>query len=181
MRATAGALVASLWSVSAAQATALQPMDLTRLAGEARVIAVGRVGEVTAHWVRGGRQIDSLITVDVEAYLKGDLGRRLTLRTPGGQIGPYRSIVPGAPEFAPGDELVLFLDDRLGSFPVVLGLTQGALHVTTDAAGARWVDAPAVSWPADELRFPTRARVSLAELARRVTAILRASATGAPR
>src|SRR5262245_52478866 len=128
MNRLAGALLVSAGAAAALDAAMLQPMDLTRLTGEARVIALGRVQEVSAQWVRGGRQIDSLVTVEVEAYLKGGRGRRLTFRTPGGQIGQYRSIVPGAPEYVEGAELVLFLDDdeRLGAFPLVLGLSQGA-------------------------------------------------------
>ena len=74
-----------------------------------RAIVVGRVVALESRWNDGRHGIETLVTLDVEQYLKGDLGTSVTVRTPGGQIGPYLSVMPGAPRFAEGDEVVLFL------------------------------------------------------------------------
>ena len=62
-----------------------------------------------AQWLEGRRSIETLVTLEVETYAKGDLGRTVTLRVPGGQMGPYRSVMLGAPTFVEGEEVVVFL------------------------------------------------------------------------
>ena len=72
-------------------------------------------------------------------YLKGNLGEHVTVRVPGGQIGRYRTVFVGAPEFREGDEVVLFLKQAGRSDPYIIGLSQGAFRVVPDArTGRRW-------------------------------------------
>jgi hypothetical protein len=68
----------------------------------------------------------------------------VTFRTPGGEVGPYRSVMVGAPVFRPGEEVVLFLGSRGPSMPYVLGLNQGVYRVVTNARGERTVLKPAL-------------------------------------
>jgi hypothetical protein len=161
-------------------ATVLEPMGLNDLSQRAGTIAYGRVTEARPQWVQNGRQIDTFVTMDVEAYFKGDLGRRLTFRAPGGQIGVDRSLVPGAPSFGEGDELVLFLDDQQRQWPYVVGLSQGALPVQTDAQGRKWVLAPALSAgeAVGRAGLPVRTPIPLADLGRQVLALVRAARGG---
>jgi hypothetical protein len=156
-------------------ATTLEPMGLVDLTRWAGTIAHGRVTEVHPQWVQNGRQIDTFVTVEVSTYLKGDFGRYLTFRAPGGQIGADRSLVPGAPSFEPGQELVLFLDGQQRTWPYVVGLSQGALPVQTDAQGHKWVLAPGLSAgeAVGAAGLPVRTRIPLEDLGRQVTSLVK--------
>jgi len=145
MRGAAGLVLALAVGVAAAGATVLLPADLGELARGAQAIVHGRVTLVRAGWVAGHRRIDSFVTVEASEYFKGDLGRAVTFRVPGGEIGRYRSITVGAPVFHEGDEVVLFLGARGPSVPYVLGLSQGVFRVVADpATGRRLVTPPAL-------------------------------------
>lgn len=138
-------LVVALALLSASvRATVLVPADLSELVDEATAIVHGRVLDVRAEWTDGRRTIESFVTVGVATYLKGSLGPTVTLRTPGGDVGPYRSVMVGAPVFTPGDEVVLFLGSRGPSMPFILGLNQGVYRVVTNARGERTVMKPAL-------------------------------------
>lgn len=170
------ALALGSFAPARTHATVIQPMDLADLATASRLIVHGHVIEVAPHWVRGGRQIDSLVTVNVEAYIKGALGRRLSFLNPGGQIGVYRTIVPGAPVFSVGDEVVLFLDSvgTPGNL-FVLGLSQGALRVFTDDSGEKRVLAPVILRTPSTSQHPVipeRLSMTLIDLARQIAKVL---------
>ena len=126
------ALAAAVAAGPAARATVLVPAELGELVRESQAIVHGRVVDVTAVWADGRRRIDSLVTLEVDEYLKGDFGAQVTIRVPGGQIGRYRSVMVGAPSFAEGDEVVLLLGARGPSIPYVLGLSQGVFRVVED-------------------------------------------------
>ena len=165
------------------RATTLEPMGLADLTRWAGTIAHGRVTEVHPQWVQNGRQIDTFVTLEVSTYFKGDLGHYLTFRAPGGQIGGDRSLVPGAPSFEPGQELVLFLDGQPRTWPYVVGLSQGALPVQTDAQGRKWVMAPGLS--ADEAvgraGLPLRTPIRLEDLGRQVATLVKTASVGGGR
>jgi hypothetical protein len=56
-------------------------------------------------------------------------------RVPQGQVGRYRRIVVGAPEFAVGEDVMVFLTGRGPAIPTVFGLNQGVRRLRGDAAG----------------------------------------------
>jgi len=118
--------------------------DFPTLVRDARAIAVGRVVSLAPRWKQGRRGIETLLTLEVDQYLKGDLGQTVTLTIPGGEIGRYRSVMPGAPSFVEGEELVLFLagDDR--SVPRLLGLGQGVFRIMTDNARSTRIVVPEI-------------------------------------
>src|SRR3954451_19979597 len=80
-------------------ATIVVPADLGELARDARAIVVGRVAAVDGRWTDDRRTIETIVTLDVDTYLKGSFGSTLQFRVPGGVLGRYRNIVVGAPEF----------------------------------------------------------------------------------
>lgn len=134
-----------------ARATVLVPADLAELVSDATAIVHGRVVEVRAEWTAGRRGIESYVTLAAATYLKGDLGGRVTVRTPGGRLGAYRSIIVGGPTFREGDEVILFLGSRGPSFPFLVGFSQGVYRVLTDAeTGQRTVIPPALLAPGGE-------------------------------
>jgi hypothetical protein len=108
------------------------PADLNTLAAEAYAIAHGVVVDVRARQTTDAVRVETLVTIQVSAYWKGDLGEEVTFAVAGGRLGRYRSLVVGAPQFAAGEEVVLFLGARPPSFPYVLRLSQGAFHVKQD-------------------------------------------------
>jgi hypothetical protein len=115
-------------------------VDFPTLVGEAQAIAIGRVAAVQPRWRSERRGVETALTFDVAQYLKGDLGRTVTLVVPGGQMGRYRSVMPGAPTFTDGEELILFLTVDTSRNARVLGLGQGVFRIMTDhASGARLV------------------------------------------
>jgi len=144
-RRAAGLVLALVAGGAATGATVLLPADLGELVRGSQAIVHGRVTGVRAEWAGGRRRIDSFVTVEATEYFKGDFGRAVTFRVPGGEIGRYRSVTVGAPVFREGDEVVLFLGARGPSVPYVLGLSQGVFRVVADpATGRRLVTPPAL-------------------------------------
>ncbi len=129
-----------------AGATVVVPADLSELSRDARAIARGRVVAVDAQWTAGRRTIETIVTLETETYLKGQLGETIQFRVPGGSLGRFRNIVVGAPHFAIGQRLIVFLGARAPSFPYVLGLSQGVFRIGRNASGA-WMVSPPVMPP----------------------------------
>lgn len=113
------------------QASVIIPAGLRTLAVEAQSIVLGRVTEVRGQVRPGRRRVDSYVVFAVDETVKGPAGRTIVFRTLGGQSGRYRTIVPGAPEFRPGDEAVIFLGR--GALPYPIGLSHGVFRVRRDA------------------------------------------------
>ncbi len=129
-----------------AGATVIVPADLGELSREARAIARGRVVAVDAQWTDGRRTIETIVTLEAETYLKGQLGETVQFRVPGGSLGRFRNIVVGAPHFAIGQRVIVFLGARGPSFPYVLGLNQGVFRLAQSVSGA-WMVSPPVTAP----------------------------------
>jgi hypothetical protein len=120
-----------------AGATVLVPADLTELTRGARTIARGRVIGVEARWLAGRRGIETIVTLAAESYLKGPLGPTVQFRVPGGQLGAFRNVVVGAPEFAEGQRVIVFLGATGPRVPWVLGMNQGVFRLVPDRGG--WI------------------------------------------
>ena len=131
-----------------ARATVLIPADLGELSRDALAIARGRVAALEAQWTDDHGTIETIVTLEVENYLKGGLGSTLRFRVPGGELGRFRSIVVGAPEFAVDQRVVVFLGARGPSVPHVLGLNQGVFRVSRAAGNAGWMVTSPVMLPA---------------------------------
>ncbi len=86
-----------------------------------------------------------MVTLAVLEAIKGQPGTTVYFRVPGGQIGRYRRFMVGAPEFAAGDEVVLFLKGRPPAVPFPFGLSQGVYRVVRDGDGRSLVTPPIVS------------------------------------
>ncbi len=140
-----GVIVAMLAAASVAgvSATVLVPADLGDLVTGAQSVVHGRVAAIRA--IRSDdRGTETLVTLQVAGYFKGQGGREVVFRVPGGEMGRYRTIVVGAPTFREGDEVVCFLKGVAPELPTLVGFSQGALRVVSDGAGVRRVLAPPV-------------------------------------
>jgi len=127
------------------RATVLVPIEFRELVAVSPIILHGHVVDVRSDWIDGRRAIETIVTVEPAEYFKGDLGDRVTFKVPGGELGRYRTIFVGAPVFAQGDEVVLFLDGTGAAQPHVVGLSQGVFRVVPDRrSGLSLVIPPAV-------------------------------------
>jgi hypothetical protein len=125
-------------------ATVLIPAEFREIVSGSQVIVYGRIADVQAEWSDDRRAIDTVVTVEAGTYLKGGPGRVVTFRVPGGQIGRYKNVIVGAPEFQPGEEAVLFLTARGPSVANVFGLSQGVFRVRVDGATGQKLVIPPV-------------------------------------
>jgi hypothetical protein len=122
--------------------TVLLPAEFREIVGGSQIIAYGRVVEAVPELSDDRRRIDTVVTFDVDTYLKGGAGATLSFRVPGGQIGRYRSITVGAPVLEEGEEAVLFLRQRDEGLPYIFGLNQGLFRVQRDPRTQRRVVLP---------------------------------------
>jgi hypothetical protein len=145
--------VSTLWliiglvalAVVPARAITVVPLSFEELVRQSSSVVYARVIEVRGQWTDDRRSIDSLVTVEVLKGLKGTSASELTVTIPGGQVGRYLNLLPGAPSLSRGDLAVLFLTARGPRLPVTTGFTQGIYRVIRDgASGDTLVTPPAV-------------------------------------
>ena len=134
-----GTSLSILLATTALRATVLIPAEFRDVVAGSQIIVYGRVADVRPEWRIDRRGIDTIVTFEVATYLRGGPAGTVTFRVPGGQIGRYRNVMVGAPEFAPGDEAVLFLTASGPSMARVFGLNQGVFRVRTDPQTGRRV------------------------------------------
>jgi hypothetical protein len=170
-------LAVALLRAAAPQATVLLPADLGDLVREARSVARGRVASVEGQWSDDQRTIETMVTLDVETYLKGPLGASVQFRVPGGTLGRFRRVVVGAPEFEVGERVVIFLGAQGPSVPYVLGLSQGVFRIVTNPGGSSPLVTPpplvatAAAGGAVTRGDPSRRPMPLADFEQRVRAL----------
>ena len=140
------ALTLALATAMPLSATVLIPAEFREIVSGSQIIVHGRVSDVRAAWTPGRRRIESLVTLQAASFYRGSASRTLTFRVPGGQIGRYKSVTVGAPEFRAGDEVVLFLKASGPAVPQVFGLNQGVFRVRVEPrTGRRLVMQPIVT------------------------------------
>jgi hypothetical protein len=137
MRVLCLALTLAFGVVPTLTATVLIPAEFSEVVSGSQIIVHGRVVEVRSEWVEGRSRIESFITIESATFYRGSPVSSLTFRTPGGQVGRYKSVMVGAPEFRVGDEAVLFLKARGPEVPRIFGLNQGLFRVTVDRRTGR--------------------------------------------
>jgi hypothetical protein len=126
------------------RATVPLPADFREIVAGSQIIVYGRVAEVRSESSGDRSRIDTIVTVTAGTYLKGGPGDTVTFRVPGGQIGRYRNVVIGAPQFQTGEEAILFLTASGPSIAHVFGLSQGVFRVKADARSRQRVVVPPV-------------------------------------
>lgn len=125
------------------RATVLIPVEFREIVAGSEIIVYGVVADVRAEWASDRRGIDTIVTFQAGTYLKGGPSETVTFKVPGGQIGRYKNVMVGAPEFRPGDEAVLFLNADGPSIARVFGFSQGVFRVRIDPrTGQRLVIPP---------------------------------------
>jgi len=120
-------------------ATQVRPLNLEQISARAATIFTGVCTQVrverdpNAGWV-------SVATFEVSRSAKGRVGKKVTIRLPGGQrdLEPRSTEIAGMPGFRRGDEVVLFLygTSAIGLTSPV-GLGQGHFDVVRDKQGKK--------------------------------------------
>src|SRR3954449_9529159 len=126
------------------RATVLVPADFREVVAGSQIIVYGRITTVRPEWSDDRSRIDTLVTVMAGSYHKGGPGSTVTFRVPGGQIGRYRNVMIGAPQFQAGEEAVLFLSASGPSIAHIFGLSQGLYRVKVDSRTGRRIVVPPV-------------------------------------
>lgn len=132
-------LAVSCALATATQATTLVKMSTEQLTATATDIVIGTCKETRSVWVN--RTLVTLATVAVDESLKGGPRSELTVVLPGGVDAsrpvPVAVTLPGAPQIAPRDNVILFLeaDAPLKDGFQVVGFSQGKLSIVRDAFG----------------------------------------------
>jgi hypothetical protein len=121
-------------------------------------IVHARVVNVTSDWNADRTYIFTEVTLEVKRALQGPKRAYEMVRVPGGQVGDFRAVMEGAPEFRIGDEVVVFLGAWDDGVPMVEGYFQGVSKVDRDALGN------------EMLRGGSANGLSIAQLAREIAA-----------
>lgn len=113
----------------------LSTQDLAR---QSDAIVVARAMQTEVYWSANGRNLYTLVTVEVRETLKGESVSTLVVALPGGidanRKVPIAVTYPGGPQLGVGEEVVLFLnstDDVAGSYAIA-GFAQGKFSIGAD-------------------------------------------------
>jgi hypothetical protein len=164
-----------------ARATVIIPADLGELSHDAFAIVRGRVAAVDPRWTADRRTIETIVTLEVETYLKGTFGPTMQFSVPGGELGRFRSIVVGAPAFAVDQRVVVFLGARGPTVPHVVGFSQGVFRVVRAADNSGWLVTPPAILPSTAGTVaivkgdPSRVPLALEDFERRVRGLVGAA------
>jgi hypothetical protein len=153
-----------------ARATLAAPASVEELARSSQAVVRGRVARVASRWSEDQRRIFTYVDVDVASAWRGAPGPRATVIVPGGIVGGIGQRVDGAPGFAKGEEVVLFLSEAEEGAYRVTGLAQGKFKVD---GGAARPDVSHIGFVERPLRAGERRAeaMDLAELERRVRSV----------
>jgi hypothetical protein len=141
-RGIAAIIVALSVSLSTVHATTVLPVDFDEMVTRSHTVVRGRVVDVRTQATAGRRSIESLVTLAVVDAVKGSASPEVVFRVPGGRIGRYRRVTVGAPEFAPGDEVIVFLSGAFPVIPMPFALSQGVYRIQRDPGGRAVVNGP---------------------------------------
>jgi len=136
---------ALLVHVTTASPVSVLPISEEELARRAEIIAVGEVEDVVSSFDEGHKTIYTFVKLRVTELIKGETDDGyVILRQMGGTVGKETVLVPGAPEYEIGDEVLVFAGP-LGDtgFYGVLGIFYGKYDIELDpATGKKYVEGP---------------------------------------
>ena len=122
---------------TSSEATVLIETDLTYLTTKADLIFSGTVSEIDSQWDGSRSKIWTHVTFSVNEVIKGSLSdNEITIRLPGGTIAA-ESIgmkVDGVPEFAVGEEALIFYSNDPKRMCPIIGWYQGRFKIWFDEA-----------------------------------------------
>ena len=115
----------------------IRPLTIEDMATRATRICHGRVEAVEVAREASGNFV-TRVEIATQTTWKGSPTNRLTVTQPGGTLGTRRVVIPGAPTFVPGEEVVVFLSLNPRGEWLTLDLAQGKFSVERNGSNA-WV------------------------------------------
>jgi hypothetical protein len=130
------ALAAGLLLPARLSATTVMPLPFDDLVAGADFVVHAVVKSVSSEWQenQGHRNIITKITLEVRTTVAGTAPATLVLVQLGGQVGQDRLEVSGSPQFAVGDEDILFVQGNGRQLSPLVGMMYGRFPVVHDAA-----------------------------------------------
>lgn len=135
IRLLAIAMVGLVLTAGTLSASTFLSAEFREVVAEASTIVRGRVTDVRAIRSLEG-EVESIVTIAVEATFKGSAEAFVAMRVPGGTIGRYRTVMTGAPVMRVGEQAVFFLKRGPGNSLWPVGLSQGIYRISGAAGGA---------------------------------------------
>ena len=124
-------------SIGPARATQVEHRTPQELGARSSLVVLGSVAEVRSFWNEKHTKIFTDTRINIEQTFKGDRLPSVTLRQLGGTVGTVRVSVAGALQWAPGEEVLLFLEPYAAGTYHVSGFSQGRYDVTRDPQTGR--------------------------------------------
>jgi len=112
-----------------AMATTMLAQDVAALTRSSDAVVHGKVKKVESRWTSDHRQIVTDVTIDVNEFIKGMGNKTVVVMQPGGEVDGIGQKVSGLASFAPGEEVVVFLERQGSDHFTVTGLAQGKYRV----------------------------------------------------
>ena len=113
--------------------------SLEELTVESNRVVVGRIIDIDYQWQNEARKtIETVLTIAVESYVKGEGAFVITVKQLGGKMGDLAMEIPGTPQFDVGDEIVFFLVEHQGS-NWIHSIALGAFSIVTENNGEKLV------------------------------------------
>lgn len=139
MRIAILSLAALVAAAAPVRGVVVVPATFEELVRESVAVLHGRVTQVDGRWTSDRRTIESVVTLEVTDTWKGGETSTATFLVPGGEAGGRLLVIPGAPVFRAGDEVVVFLRGRAPALPQLVGLSLGVYRVAASRDGGRLV------------------------------------------
>lgn len=121
--------------IAGARASTYLRQSTADLIQKSHSVVHAKVAEVRSEWNSDRTYVFTYVTLEVKRSLMGGKRAYETVRVPGGQVGDFRAVMEGAPEFRVGDNVVVFLGTWDDGVSMVEGYFQGLSRVDRDAAG----------------------------------------------
>ncbi len=125
-----------------AHATSVRPPGFEELVNGADYVVRARVTAVESFATprpNGRPRIFTRVTLEVRETIAGTAPNPLVLTLLGGRVGDFEMRVEGVPEFAVGDEDVLFVHGNGRNFFPLYAVMHGRYRIKRDAAGGEFV------------------------------------------
>jgi hypothetical protein len=110
------------------------PADVGTLTAAADVVAHAAVVRSESHWAPSGGQIFTTVTLRLLEAWKGGVEPEFDVLVEGGTAGDYDQVVQGVAQFAPSEEVVLFLHRRTNGVYSVSKFALGKFSVSAGRA-----------------------------------------------
>lgn len=111
-------------------ATVVLSMSVEEMAQRAPLVVRGTVHRVDTQWDEAGGKIWTWSEVVVRETLKGQPRTTALVKQPGGTVGAVSQHVSGVATFAPGEEVVLFLEPAVDDADSFVPMAMAASKVT---------------------------------------------------